>query len=167
MAQNETERQCIYCGKTHPASTKFCPTTGKDLYTTCGNPDCKNHNKKVLPVGVGFCPECGTRVGRTIPIKETPTGRSSQRCPYCGGTHPANQKFCTTSGKRLLILCPNENCINNQREVIRIGTRFCPECGTRIPGSRIQGRRANGNNTWKWVIAIIIAFMLIAMLSHC
>lgn len=71
----------------------------------------------VLPAGVKFCPECGT--------KYEACGDSNIICPKCGAKNN-NGKFCSECGARLSVTCPE--CGRSAAA----GTKFCSECGCRL-----------------------------------
>ena len=56
--------KCPHCNQEHPADTKFCPQTGKQIQQLlcCPNSKCKNFEKYNLPLDTHFCPDCGTPI---------------------------------------------------------------------------------------------------------
>ena len=168
MAKEDSGKKCPFCGHTHPSNTKYCPTTGKDLYTSCTNPDCRFYNKKGVPVSSAFCPECGSRLQDSAFDRKKTSDRTIAQhlCPYCGGSHPITMRFCTTTGKKLLVSCPNANCVNHGKESIRIGTQYCPSCGAKIKEKLPKGKGCARTIMTVAIVFFVIAFLLLFM-STC
>lgn len=167
MATKASGKKCPFCGQVHPSSVKFCPKSGQNLYISCSNPDCKHYEKEDVPVGSDYCPACGTRLWSIIKKKEATKNVSANACPYCGGSHPMSAKFCTNTGKRLLVTCPNESCPNHHIESIRIGTLYCPECGTKIKekAPSPDGKRGCFRAFSIIFVTLLVIFLLIMIIS--
>lgn len=86
-------------------------------------------------------------------------------CPHCGQDHPDKIRFCTKTGQRIQLACPN--CKNQ----VQVGSRFCPYCRTTLDPSAYDGgidevssKRSQNSRWWLFlVIGIgIISIILIA-----
>ena len=96
--------RCTHCNGEHPDNFKFCPETGKKImpqFKTCGNEDCPDSGKYILPLEAKFCPRCGRPLGVQNEQKRENTAdkdcskkiKSSETviglifCPECGSVH--------------------------------------------------------------------------------
>ncbi|MBB6672031.1 SPFH domain-containing protein [Cohnella nanjingensis] len=99
------EVECSRCGKSFPASAKFCPDCG-DPNTPC--PKCGADNA----VDAAQCRKCGTSLA------------PPKACGKCGEKLEGDVKFCPNCGTSTAEL----RCGNCQHEV-KPGQKFCLECG--------------------------------------
>ena len=83
---NQTEEKvCPKCGKTSPASAKFCLDCG-EKFETQQTSICPSCGKALMP-GAKFCMECGYKL--------------LTNCPKCGSSLAPGAKFCTECGEKL------------------------------------------------------------------
>ena len=80
---------CSRCGKSFPATNKFCPHCG-DPYNPC--PVCGRDND----VNAKRCAVCGATLQ---PM--TNNAASGNTCSRCGASVPAGTKFCPNCGNRM------------------------------------------------------------------
>lgn len=83
-----------------------------------------------LPVGTGFCPQCGSKAVDVAPPPVVP----GLKCPTCGEPIPAGARFCPIDGTSVeqaaapspppTAVCPTCHAS------VPAGAMFCPECGT-------------------------------------
>lgn len=82
---------CSRCGKSFPATNKFCPHCG-DPYNPC--PVCGRDND----VNAKRCAVCGATLQAENGASATASGNS---CSRCGSSVPAGTKFCPNCGNRI------------------------------------------------------------------
>lgn len=81
---------CSNCGKSYPATSKFCPHCG-DPYNPC--PVCGADNT----LSAKRCVSCGT----ALPQKQDMMEDLGYGCPNCGAPIGIGMKFCPNCGKKL------------------------------------------------------------------
>ena len=60
------------------------------------------------------------------------------KCPHCNQEHPEGTIFCPKTGMKMpsaLLSCPNKGCVNHERYVLPIDSKFCPDCGCKLEGN--------------------------------
>ncbi len=82
---------CSRCGKSFPATNKFCPHCG-DPYNPC--PVCGRDND----INAKRCAVCGASLQ---PQNATSAAASGNTCSRCGSSVPAGTKFCPNCGNRI------------------------------------------------------------------